>query len=70
METEIGEDQDLRPAHTNSLRDPITTKIRAKWAGSLAQALEYLLCMRKALCSNPSLTRKTVAFFSSVSFII
>jgi hypothetical protein len=31
---------------------------RAKWAGGVAQSIEYLLCKCKALSSNPTPTKK------------
>jgi hypothetical protein len=33
----------LRPDQENSLRDPISKIIRAKWTGGMAQAVECLL---------------------------
>jgi hypothetical protein len=44
----------------NILQETSIFKItRAKWTGSVAQALECLLCKLKALNSNSSLTKKT-----------
>jgi hypothetical protein len=41
----------LRPAWGTSLRDPISKITRAKWTGSVAQAVEHLLCKCEALSS-------------------
>jgi hypothetical protein len=43
---------------TNSLREPISKIMRAKWTGSVAPVVEHLLCKPKALCSNPNPTKR------------
>jgi hypothetical protein len=40
------------------LKDPISKITRRKCTGGVAQAIEYLLCMCKALSSNLSPTKK------------
>jgi hypothetical protein len=40
------------------LETPISKITRAKWTGSVAQVVEWLLCKCKSLSSNPSPTRK------------
>jgi hypothetical protein len=52
------EDGSLRPAWANRLRDPISKRTRAKWAGGVAQAVECLLCKYEVLRSNPCPTKK------------
>jgi hypothetical protein len=47
----------LRPAQANSSQDPISKITREKWTGGVAHTIECLLCMHKALSSNPSLTK-------------
>jgi hypothetical protein len=56
-ETEIGR-IGSRPAWANSLRDPISEIIRAKWTGGMAQALEHLLGKHEPMSSNPRKKRK------------
>jgi hypothetical protein len=56
------EDQDLRPAWANSLRDSIY-KTRAKWTGGVAHMVEHLLCKYEALSLNPSPLRKKIYNF-------
>jgi hypothetical protein len=41
-------------AQANSSQDPISKITRAKWAGSMAQEVECLLCKHETLGSNPS----------------
>jgi hypothetical protein len=48
----------LRPDQANNSQDLISKITRAKWTGGVAQAIESLLCMHKALSSNPSITKK------------
>jgi hypothetical protein len=45
-------------SRTNSSWDPRSKITRAKWIGSMNQAVESLLCKHEALSSNPSLTKK------------
>jgi hypothetical protein len=52
------EDQSLRPAWANSLRNSISKIIRTKWTGHVPQEVECLLCKCGALSSNPSPTKK------------
>jgi hypothetical protein len=53
------EDYGSRPAWANSLRDLSFSKIaRAKWAGDVAQMVEYLFCKHETLSSNSNPTKK------------
>jgi hypothetical protein len=47
-----------RPAKPNNSQEPISKITRVKWTGSVAQAVEHLLCKYKALSSNPSSIKK------------
>jgi hypothetical protein len=47
----------LWPVQANSARIPHLQNKRARWTGSVAQAVEYLLCKRGVLSSNPSPTK-------------
>jgi hypothetical protein len=51
-------DPSLRSAPANSSQDPISKITRAKWTGSMAQAVQHLLCKCEALYSNPSPTKE------------
>jgi hypothetical protein len=51
-----------RPKQANNSQDPVSKRTRAKWTGDVAQAVEHLLCKRKALSSNPRLLKKKRRF--------
>jgi hypothetical protein len=52
-------DEDSRPARQAVHETPPISKIiRAKWPGSVAQAVECLLCKYEALSSNPCPIKK------------
>jgi hypothetical protein len=50
------EDWGSRPAWANILQDPISKLTRVKWTGSVAQAVEHLVCKCEALSSNSGYT--------------
>jgi hypothetical protein len=52
------EDYGSRPAQANSSQDFISQIIRTKWAESVVQVVECLLCKHEILSSNPNPTKK------------
>jgi hypothetical protein len=69
-EDDIQRIEDQGQPQTNNSRLSVPKITRAKWTGSVVQAVEYFLCKCKALSSNPSPTKKKKAIVFLLSLFI